>query len=647
MSVIEKKNYNSTPFNYFPLIISIIGSKKSGKTTLFKSLVLYFLETFDEYLYGPLIIMTKNDSALLLIESSSDTLSVSNLAKVSDIVILAIDGYFGLELEAFEFISFANSHGVPRILIAMTHIDLFLNWKDLKKSKRRIKSRLKKEMGNQIKVFYLSGITLNEKYFTKEISNLTRFFSPTGLKNSVLQKTLSYIFVFRMYFVIKHSVNHIKISGFQKGNSLEKTSTVNGFIPGIGIIYIQKYKKIMKPGKPQKDLLESLNIKKLNTIGKKKETSPDLFFQQKNDNIILSKRVLNYFTVSILTRNKSDKNQNKIPPKSINSNKISIRSIFRKNLGSGITMVSSFKKFPVSKFFPTISSSIKSHNNSKDLSISNPSDLVLKGFKKKSIFKQISHIEIILEDLPAQFYRYFDPTFAIILCIDPCFLEKKELSVAIVNCHKWNKKMIRSKECIFLSIGWQFFETSLFFFKQLNSKKACIRKRLSKNLNSSVCFYAPFLNHGLGVVGMMSPGFYFCVKNKGALFNVIFTGILVKKHPFLKIYKKIKLRGIIYKSFKKTSFVKGMFFDEVEITRFMGSFIYGRLGERGIIKKAAKNELSGSFRVSFEKKMEKGEHVFLKLLVPLKLNYKFLTLDFFSIPNDFKEIDFIRETPQK
>jgi ribosome biogenesis protein BMS1 len=136
-----KKNLKSNKNNSLPIIISIIGPRKVGKTTFNKSIASYFLCNFNEYLYGPLVILIEQNISYLFIESPPDILSISNLTKASDIIVLAIDGYFGLELEIFEFSSFLNSHGSPRVLAVFTHIDLFSNWKNLKKAKKRSKIR--------------------------------------------------------------------------------------------------------------------------------------------------------------------------------------------------------------------------------------------------------------------------------------------------------------------------------------------------------------------------------------------------------------------------------------------------------------------------------------------------------------------------
>lgn len=105
-----------------------------------------------------------------------------------------------------------------------------------------------------------------------------------------------------------------------------------------------------------------------------------------------------------------------------------------------------------------------------------------------------------------------------------------------------------------------------------------------------------------------------------------------------KILRKIKLKGKIYKYFRKTAFVKEMFSSEIQINRFRGSLLEQEDGNRGVIKKAILNGPKGSFRATFEKEIKKKKFVFLKIWIPVKLEKIFYPIEFFSVANDFQEI---------
>lgn len=238
----------------YPVVISIIGPRKTGKTTLIKSIASHFLKNFDEYQCGNLLIFSKIGEPFIFIESPLESLSISNLTKISDIAILVIDCFFGLELETFECISFLNSHGTPRIVCVLTHLDVFTNWKTLKKSKKRIKTRLKKELGSHLKIFFMSGISFNQRYLGREISNITRFFSFKGIRPSFLQTNSSYMICSKLNSHETNGEKYTVVSGFLRGKRVEATDELTPISPGLGKIKLKK-------------LLESKVERKYNNIG--------------------------------------------------------------------------------------------------------------------------------------------------------------------------------------------------------------------------------------------------------------------------------------------------------------------------------------------------------------------------------------------
>jgi len=200
-----KKQFNSDCIydSNFPLIVSVVGPRKVGKTTLINSIGCHFFYEFNEFYYGPLIIFAKDNFSYIFIESLQDNISLSNLSKGSDIALSVVDAFFGLEIETFEFFSFAYSHGTPRVINILTHVDFFSNWKNLKKSKQKIKNRLKKELGFNTKIFFLSGINLKKYYFSEEISNITRFLKKNKIKSSFIQKAQPYMIITSINFIKK------------------------------------------------------------------------------------------------------------------------------------------------------------------------------------------------------------------------------------------------------------------------------------------------------------------------------------------------------------------------------------------------------------------------------------------------------------
>ena len=118
-------------------------------------------------------------------------------AKVADLVLLMIDGSFGFEMvrsrslqclqrtqrdrlttlfllqETFEALSALSSHGLPKLIAVLTHLDLVKSPAALKAQKKRLKKRFWTEVYDGAKMFYLSGV-MNGRYPDREILNLSR-----------------------------------------------------------------------------------------------------------------------------------------------------------------------------------------------------------------------------------------------------------------------------------------------------------------------------------------------------------------------------------------------------------------------------------------------------------------------------------------
>lgn len=119
------------------------------------------------------------------------------MSKIADLVLLVIDGSFGFEMvsnltigciyvnfrtytafhsikETFECLSALNSHGMPKLIAVLTHLDLIKKPAALKEQKKKLKQRFWTELYDGAKLFYLSGV-INGRYPDREILNLSRY----------------------------------------------------------------------------------------------------------------------------------------------------------------------------------------------------------------------------------------------------------------------------------------------------------------------------------------------------------------------------------------------------------------------------------------------------------------------------------------
>lgn len=76
--------------------------------------------------------------------------------------------------ETFEALSALSSHGLPKLIAVLTHLDLVKSPAALKAQKKRLKKRFWTEVYDGAKMFYLSGV-MNGRYPDREILNLSRY----------------------------------------------------------------------------------------------------------------------------------------------------------------------------------------------------------------------------------------------------------------------------------------------------------------------------------------------------------------------------------------------------------------------------------------------------------------------------------------
>lgn len=159
-----------------PVIVAVVGPPGTGKTTLIRSLVRRLTKHTLTEIKGPITVVSGKRRRLTFIEVANDLNSMVDAAKIADLVLLLVDGNFGLEMETMEFLNIAQHHGMPRVLGVTTHLDLFKSQSTLRTSKKRLKTRFWTEVYQGAKLFYLSGV-INGRYPDREILNLSRFIS--------------------------------------------------------------------------------------------------------------------------------------------------------------------------------------------------------------------------------------------------------------------------------------------------------------------------------------------------------------------------------------------------------------------------------------------------------------------------------------
>lgn len=165
-----------TPLEPPPAVVAVVGPPKVGKTSLIRSLIRNYTRQNISQISGPITVVSSKNQRLTFMECNNDINSMIDVAKVADLVLLMVDASFGFEMETFEFLNICQSHGFPRIMGVLTHLDVITNPKKQRRTKKQLKHRFWTEIYAGAKLFYLSKYVHNE-YLRNEVHNLARFIS--------------------------------------------------------------------------------------------------------------------------------------------------------------------------------------------------------------------------------------------------------------------------------------------------------------------------------------------------------------------------------------------------------------------------------------------------------------------------------------
>ncbi|CAG8768031.1 11755_t:CDS:2, partial [Funneliformis caledonium] len=116
--------------------------------------------------------------------------------------------------ETFEFLNILQTHGFPKIMGVLTHLDKYKNTKTLITIKKRLRHRFWTEIYQGAKLFYLSGI-INGRYPNHEIQNLSRFISVMKFRPLIWRNTHPYLVADRVEDLTDLEEVHIPGAGDQ------------------------------------------------------------------------------------------------------------------------------------------------------------------------------------------------------------------------------------------------------------------------------------------------------------------------------------------------------------------------------------------------------------------------------------------------
>ena len=180
-----------------PYIVAIHGPPSVGKSTLLRGLVKRYSSQNIPNIQGPVTVVCNKTRRITFIQVENTIESLIDSSKIADIVILMINAKDGLDMSTMEYIHCLQSHGMPKIISVITHLDHYKENKQQRNIKKVIKDRLWKELYGGLKVFFMSGIKYND-YMKRDLLNLTRFINTQKVRPIEFRQSHSYVLVDRM-----------------------------------------------------------------------------------------------------------------------------------------------------------------------------------------------------------------------------------------------------------------------------------------------------------------------------------------------------------------------------------------------------------------------------------------------------------------
>ncbi|XP_054168534.1 ribosome biogenesis protein BMS1 homolog [Oppia nitens] len=256
-----------TPLEPPPFVVAVVGPQKVGKSTLISSILKNLSRSKLSQMVGPITCVAGKKRRLTLIECNNDINCMIDVAKVADLVLLMVDASFGFEMETFEFLNICQSHGFPRIMGVLTHLDVFKNPKSLRKTKKILKHRFWTEIYSGAKLFYLSGL-IGGHYLKNEIHNLCRFISVIKFRPLQWITSHPYLIVDRIEDITNQELirqnpkcnRKVCLFGYSRGSNFKRNNDIH--IPGCGDFTIKDISFLSDPCPlPDKEKRRSLNEK--------------------------------------------------------------------------------------------------------------------------------------------------------------------------------------------------------------------------------------------------------------------------------------------------------------------------------------------------------------------------------------------------
>ncbi|TBU06152.1 ribosome biogenesis protein Bms1 [Hamiltosporidium magnivora] len=573
-----------------PPVVTIFGPPKSGKTTLFNSLLKrYSIKTAN----SPVTFTTSN-SRFTFLECPSDIKSYIDYSKISDLCLLVIN-ITSLETDTFEILSLLKIHGFPKIYIIFTHGDQ-LSSSNQRKQEKKIKKRLYQEITPGIKTFPMKH---NVHKSISKYTNLSKLvLSLSSFKPRPLAFKSEHPFI-----IVDQCVSSNTFYGYLHGTMLTHSYA---HIPGFGNLEIENV-EVMEDPCP-------LNRSKMGKNKRYVHPSPvESVSEEKEENIVVEIPKTESETINLfgnmeieIPNNSEDDSSSELPE---DSSEVNVNEEEESLQDSSTTSEDISLRFKKNNLEEESISSEEVENPKYD-------DLFGKEKAKSDLQheKNISKFSSLKSVVPG---NYIKISFSNSINEIPIFigfynLNSKTLVMGKIKLNR-HHKILKSMKPLLISVGW---ERTIIkpYFSMSEEKRNRYIKYTPKGIFCSLNYKGYSVTPGSGICLIAD-------ENKKD-FRISASGIVTDIGNNNTLVKKLKLIGYPHKIHNNTVFMKGMFNSGKEVCKFINGIIKTVSGIRGQIKKNVGDE--GLCRCTFEGQLVMSDIIFMRCYIPVIIDEEFV-----------------------
>jgi ribosome biogenesis protein BMS1 len=627
-------------------LICVVGPPRSGKSTLIRSLVKkYSGEKLDEII-GPITVGVNKTRKATFFEAPSDINSLIDVSKASDLVILTIDSYFGLEMETFETISLLNSHGFSKVICVLMNLDKITDIKRNKRTRRIIKKRIWKEVCPGIRMFYMEKF-VNGRYLDKDVQNISYLIASMKYRPLLWKCMHPYVIVDRVSKTDESTV----LCGYSRGSILK--AGMDSHIPGVGDVKIESVQVMEDPcpivdrGRKklssERKMIYTPMVNEREDLGinggvyldvlKEKSDEERVVYEKEGDLVLFSKRKM-VFKDEEISEDDSEESKECETKEQVEEDggtfekssdindleelKESVRTKFKRKAENEEDLIEKFNeeyKENVVKegdIFKLMKDQIKDQDEKNMEELKR-----ISGNKGQGMATPGDYVSIKVR-LDEKFHKNHDPRK--LLIVGGLLASEAGLTImqGRIKKHKWFSKTMKSNDPLIISLGWRRFQTIPVFTMKDPTRNRFI-KYTPDGIYCNISFYGPVTPPGSGFAVFRE------IRSDSKEFRISGSGVILNVMGKNDIVKKLKLIGYPRKIHQNTVFVKNMFSSDKEVSRFSGALLKTVSGLRGQIKKASGR--AGDFRATFEGNILMGDIIFMKCYVPYEIQKIYISIN--------------------